>query len=165
MLYHIEEMLAAVGAYFPEIVVGCLEILAAVFLWGAYSGRKTSGQKHREVKGDAGLFLKETMARTDEATVLIRSTDKMPVYAYGALEEILGITLESLQQDITRSTDCFANPSNGKKAWKTYLSWDGNVPLQTDFLMQNGTWISVYIEKSPNGLYDIFTLNDATKIH
>ncbi len=165
MLYHIEEMLATLGAHFPWILVGCLEILAAVILLGMYTGRKSSRKKNPKAEGDAGLFLKETGNRTDAATVLVRCADKMPVYAYGALEDILGMTLESLQQDITRGIDYLEDPSNGKKAWKSYLSWNGKEPLQTDFLMQKGEWLSLRVERSADGLYDIFTLSSSTKNH
>ena len=162
----IEHILTVLGEHFPVIVIGCLEALAAVLLLGRYLKQKTAPRRPVLLNAEAKIFLEEMMRREDEVCVLLRCEDKMPLYACGDLEGLMGISLERLQVDITKAVDCIQDEAAARKAWKRYLAWDGKkLPLQMEFQLKNEKWVTVFIGRNPEKTYDLFVLVDTTDMH
>ena len=162
---YIERILTALGENFPLIVIGCVEALAAVFLLGRYLKEKTAPKRPVWLGTEAKQFLEELSHREEEVCMLIRTADKMPLYACGALKGLLGMSLQQLQEDITKWTKCLADERKGKKDWETYLAWDGERTLQTEFPLKNGKWLSVFVGRNAEKTYDLIAMVDTTLLH
>ena len=77
----IADLLTILGNYFPLVAIGSVEALAAVFLL-AKRGRNKNKQKNSStLRGGESVFLKEINFRENEVCVVIRQSDRMPVYA------------------------------------------------------------------------------------
>ena len=61
----------------------------------------------------------------DEVCLLMRRSDKMPVYEMGDIESLLGISLARLQEDIASLEPCLHDRKSGRNIWRDYLAWDG----------------------------------------
>lgn len=90
--------LTELGSHFGMITVGCVEAIAAVYL----AGRMFKGKKKTkpEVRGSGKIFLDCMDDRKDEACIVVRRSDHMPVYASENLQKLAGFTLEQIQEDL-----------------------------------------------------------------
>lgn len=161
----ITDLLAALGEHLPLLLVGCVEILLAVYLigkllWGKVQ-RKSSG-KGRDAEA---IFLQEWKRQSEEVCILLRRRDRMPVYTAGNLREVLGVTLTRLREDATSLLAGLDDEKARKQRWKTYLDWDGAKPLVAEAAMQNGRWVRFIAHRSRNDNYDLIFGRDITHEH
>lgn len=82
MTYDIEKLLTAIGSHWLLILGGCTEIVLAVILIGLIIERKLKEEK-AVVQGIEGTFLKAFDTQQEEAWLLIRRKDMMPVCTAG----------------------------------------------------------------------------------
>ena len=101
----------------------------------------------------------------DEVCLLMRRSDKMPVYEMGDIESLLGISLARLQEDIASLEPCLHDRKSGRNIWRDYLAWDGKEPMTAEFRMQNGEWITVHVMQSGTKGYDFFAFHKTTEMH
>lgn len=161
----ITDLLAALGEHLPLLLVGCVEILLAVYLigkllWGKVQ-RKSSGQG----RGAEAIFLQEWKRQSEEVCILLRRRDRMPVYTAGNLREVLGVTLTRLREDAASLLAGLDDETERKQRWKTYLDWDGAKPLVAEAAMQNGRWVRFIAHRSRNDNYDLIFGRDITHEH
>ena len=161
----ITDLLAALGEHLPLLLVGCAEILLAVYLigqllWGKVQ-RKTSGKG----RGAEAIFLQEWKRQSEEVCILLRRRDRMPVYTAGNLREVLGVTLTRLREDAASLLAGLDDETERKQRWKTYLDWDGAKPLVAEAAMQNGRWVRFTAHRSRNDNYDLIFGRDITHEH
>lgn len=139
---NIADLFTVLGEHWPFVVIGCMKLIIMVVLLGMSFGRKKEKKEYTNPLSAEQIFLRELDRKEDEMYLLIRRSDKMPVYAEGDIYEILGTTFRRLQQDVT-SLDAM-NAMTGKKGfWRAYQNWDGTDDFSVEFLLQNHEWVKM----------------------
>ena len=161
----ITDLLTTLGNHFGLVLAGSVEVLAAVILFGSSIQKKRSIKKPTVYSGEEALFAKQMDIREDEVCVVMRRSDRMPVYATGGLEKMLGISLRKLQNDVTAfDTNCFGK-KRSNSIWRQYQSWNLNGTSQHEIKMKNGRWLRMSLCADPEGKYDLISFTDASEIH
>ena len=161
----ITDLLAALGEHLPLLLVGCAEILLAVYLIGKFLWGKVQHKPSGKDRGAEAIFLQEWKRQSEEVCILLRRRDRMPVYTAGNLREVLGVTLTRLREDAASLLAGLDNETERKQLWKTYLDWDGVKPLVAEAAMQNGRWVRFIAHRSRNDNYDLIFGRDITHEH
>ena len=161
----ITDLLAALGEHLPLLLVGCVEILLAVYLIGKLLWGKVQHKPSGKDRGAEAIFLQEWKRQGEEVCILLRRRDRMPVYTVGNLREVLGVTLTRLREDAASLLAGLDDETERKQRWKTYLDWDGAKPLVAEAAMQNGRWVRFIAHRSRNDNYDLIFGRDITREH
>ena len=161
----ITDLLAALGEHLPLLLVGCVEILLAVYLIGKFLWGKVQRKSSGKGRGAEAIFLQEWKRQSEEVCILLRRRDRMPVYTAGNLREVLGVTLTRLREDAASLLAGLDDETERKQRWKTYLDWDGAKPLVAEAAMQNGRWVRFIAHRSRNDNYDLIFGRDITHEH
>ena len=161
----ITDLLAALGEHLPLLLVGCAEILLAVYLIGKLLWGKVQRKSSGKGRGAEAIFLQEWKRQSEEVCILLRRRDRMPVYTVGNLREVLGVTLTRLREDAASLLAGLDDETERKQRWKTYLDWDGAKPLVAEAAMQNGRWVRFIAHRSRNDNYDLIFGRDITREH
>lgn len=161
----ITDLLAALGEHLPLLLVGCVEILLAVYLIGKLLWGKVQRKSSGKGRGAEAIFLQEWKRQSEEVCILLRRRDRMPVYTAGNLREVLGVTLTRLREDAASLLAGLDDETERKQRWKTYLDWDGAKPLVAEAAMQNGRWVRFIAHRSRNDNYDLIFGRDITREH
>lgn len=161
----ITDLLAALGEHLPLLLVGCAEILLAVYLIGKLLWGKVQHKPSGKGRGAEAIFLQEWKRQSEEVCILLRRRDRMPVYTAGNLREVLGVTLTRLREDAASLLAGLEDETERKQRWKTYLDWDGAKPLVAEAAMQNGRWVRFIAHRSRNDNYDLIFGRDITHEH
>lgn len=161
----ITDLLAALGEHLPLLLVGCVEILLAVYLIGKLLWGKVQHKSSGKGRGAEAIFLQEWKRQSEEVCILLRRRDRMPVYTAGNLREVLGVTLTRLREDAASLLAGLDDETERKQRWKTYLDWDGAKPLVAEAAMQNGRWVRFIAHRSRNDNYDLIFGRDITREH
>lgn len=161
----ITDLLAALGEHLPLLLVGCAEILLAVYLIGKFLWGKVQHKPSGKDRGAEAIFLQEWKRQSEEVCILLRRRDRMPVYTVGNLREVLGVTLTRLREDAASLLAGLDDETERKQRWKTYLDWDGAKPLVAEMAMQNGRWVRFIAHRSRNDNYDLIFGRDITREH
>ena len=161
------DLLTLLGENFALVAVACAElVIGAVLAARAMRGDRAKGKLLLAVpSGTAGQLIKEMNADADEARLLIRRRDMLPVYVIGDLEGLLGVTLADLQSDIACVLPQLADDAEGRALWKAYHDWDGATELSDELHLKNDEWVYVEVRRSAAGDNDIFMLRRATALH
>lgn len=161
-------MLTVLGEHFWLVVIACIEVAAALLILGFAVGKKTRQKNNRETASLPGVereFLTTYNEWRDEACVMFRREDLMPVYATEGFPVLAGVELESLQEDLHKLDRNMADPEDGKRIWRMYQQWDGQDTLATTVRWKNGKWLAVTVRRSQNGMYDIMSVYETTYLH
>ena len=161
----ITDLLAALGEHLPLLLVGCAEILLAVYLIGKLLWGKVQHKPSGKDRGAEAIFLQEWKRQSEEVCILLRRRDRMPVYTVGNLREVLGVTITRLREDAASLLAGLDDETERKQRWKTYLDWDGAKPLVAEAAMQNGRWVRFIAHRSRNDNYDLIFGRDITHEH
>lgn len=161
----ITDLLAALGEHLPLLLVGCAEILLAVYLIGKLLWGKVQHKPSGKDRGAEAIFLQEWKRQSEEVCILLRRRDRMPVYTVGNLREVLGVTLTRLREDAASLLAGLDDETERKQRWKSYLDWDGAKPLVAEAAMQNGRWVRFIAHRSRNDNYDLIFGRDITHEH
>ena len=161
----ITDLLAALGEHLPLLLVGCAEILLAVYLIGKLLWGKVQRKSSGKGRGAEAIFLQEWKRQSEEVCILLRRRDRMPVYTAGNLREVLGVTITRLREDAASLLAGLDDETERKQRWKTYLDWDGAKPLVAEAAMQNGRWVRFIAHRSRNDNYDLIFGRDITHEH
>ena len=161
----ITDLLAALGEHLPLLLVGCAEILLAVYLIGKLLWGKVQHKPSGKDRGAEAIFLQEWKRQSEEVCILLRRRDRMPVYTAGNLREVLGVTITRLREDAASLLAGLDDETERKQRWKTYLDWDGAKPLVAEAAMQNGRWVRFIAHRSRNDNYDLIFGRDITREH
>lgn len=158
------KLLETLGNNFWLIIILCLEVILAVWLLCFARGKK----KNRAAKPDGhsvqDVLMRDLSKQDDEVCLLMRRSDKMPVYEMGDIESLLGISLARLQEDIASLEPRLHDRKSGRNIWRDYLAWDGKEPMTAEFRMQNGEWITVHVMQSSTKEYDLFAFHKTTEM-
>ena len=148
-MFNLTDLLDQLGAHFSLVVIACIELLAAALLvaraFRSEDNRPVGGRRSAVGKaGENGAeLLRALNFRRFEANLLLRRADMMPLYAVGDLAELLGLPLESLQEDLAAVLPNMADGEATRSLWKTYQHWDGTAPLHRELQRTDGEWLTV----------------------
>lgn len=159
---YIENFLTMLGNHFWLVIIAAIEILVGVILFSVHTGRSTK-EKKVVLQGAEGAFLKELGGQTEEAWVLIRCKDRMPVYSAGNLTGLLGTSAEALQKDMACFRGCFEDYDQGNRVWESYLAWDGHEDMMVSGLMKSGEWVKIVLHRSSDDQYDFVSFFQITE--
>lgn len=159
------KLLETLGNNFWLIIILCLEVILAVWLPCFARGKKKNRAAEPDGHSVQGVLMCDLSKQDDEVCLLMRRSDKMPVYEMGDIESLLGISLARLQEDIASLEPCLHDRKSGRNIWRDYLAWDGKEPMTAEFRMQNGEWITVHVMQSGTKGYDFFAFHKTTEMH
>ena len=162
---HITELISMLGSHMEIVVIGCVEIAAAVALVSTGIARKLRKEKKPDTRSAEQLFLYEIGRSRDEGYMVVRHKDMMPVYGTGDLEGLLGVSLLQVQDDITSIRSKMKNDAAVKRFWKSYRSWDREKPLYAEIQMKDGQWIRVAVYGCKDGRHDLISFVRTTGMH
>ena len=161
----ITELMTVLGSNIEFVVIGCAELAAAVALATTGIARKMKKEKKPDTKSAEQLFLYELGKSTDEGYMLVRRKDTMPVYAVGDLEQLLGVSLQQVQEDITLLRKKMKSDHAVKMLWKSYRIWDRKEPLYAEIQMENLQWIRVTVYDCKDEKHDLVCFIKTTGTH
>ena len=159
------EILSFMGEHFIIIALGCIELLAAIFLIGSAGRQRMRNAVKVDPQDLQQTFLNELNRGDAEVYILVRREDYMPIYTRGNIENLLNVSLKELQDDITILKNRIQNPKQAQKFWKQCREWDGHSLLRTQMLFNNDKWIQIIVQQSENSLYDLFSFMELTDIY
>lgn len=159
------KLLETLGNNFWLIIILCLEVILAVWLLCFARGKKKNRAAEPDGHSVQDVLMCDLSKQDDEVCLLMRRSDKMPVYEMGDIESLLGISLARLQEDIASREPCLHDRKSGRNIWRDYLAWDGKEPMTAEFRMQNGEWITVHVMQSGTKGYDFFAFHKTTEMH
>lgn len=165
---NILNMLSVLGEHFSLVIIGCIELLVGVFFIVHSFNMKRRKRKVgniSEVKGIEKTFLDEIENRRGEVFVIMRNADKMPLYVAGDIEDLLGVTIDMLQKDVTCLGKVFKDRAEAARLWKQYISWDEHEPYDVEFLRDDGRWVRLAVSLSRTGQYHIIYMWETTQYH
>ena len=162
---HIADWLTAIGHNHYIVIIGAVEILAAVMLITENLMRRIRKKTTIDKKEIEAEMLRELDEREKEACILLRRSDMMPVYGTGTLQTLLGVSLCEIQDDIAVFEHIAKDTSVIKRIWKDYQTWDGHRLFGAQFQLKNGQWIRVSARRSSSGVYDQFAFYIITEMY
>lgn len=162
---HIADWLTAIGHNHYIVIIGAVEILAAVMLITENLMRRIRKKTTIDKKEIEAEMLRELDEREKEACILLRRSDMMPVYGTGNLQTLLGVSLCEIQDDIAVFGHIVKDTSVIKRIWKDYQTWDGHRLFGAQFQLKNGQWIRVSVRRSSSGVYDQFVFYIITEMY
>ena len=170
-MFNLTDLLDQLGAHFSLVVIACIELLAAALLVAcavrSEDNRPVGGRRSAVGKaGENGAeMLRALNFRRFEANLLLRRADMMPLYAVGDLAELLGLPLESLQEDLAAVLPNMADGEAARSLWKTYQHWDGTAPLHRELQRTDGEWLTVDFRRLQDEDVNLVTIYRSTDLH
>ena len=163
---HFADFLTLLGQHYVLVLVGCVELIAAVVLVGILPRRqKSRSARAADATGTEQLMMRELSRQEDEVCLAVRRSDLLPVKAVGNLEGLLGVTLQRLQEDMASLQSHMKHREEGIKFWNAYREWDGEKPLNTQLEMGNGEWLEVAVHRSDDLEMDLLLFRRITEEH
>ena len=160
-----ENLLEVLGSNFWLVIILCLEVLLGIWLLCFAHGKKKKNGLEPDGKDVRDILMRDLSKQSDEVCILMRRSDKMPVYEMGDIESLLGISLQRLQEDIAGLELRLYDRKTGRSIWRDYLAWDGKTPMRAEFKMQDNEWITVHIMHSGTDGFDLFVFHKTTEMH
>ena len=156
-------LLTQLGSYFYFILIGAVELIAAVVLIEILPGRKKQKEKKEVPAGVLGALAEGLNCDDEIACVIVRRSDQMPCYAAGALKKLTGVTLEQLQEDPMKLCTEMTVPEDGQRFFEKYLQWNGIASLTAKFKLEKETWFEIRVRRCPDERYDLFLIQSVTR--
>ncbi len=162
------EGITLLGEHMGLVIIGCLELLAALVLFVLFLRKKMGDRNPVDAKmrrKEEKIFLQEMRHFRDGAWILIRKSDYLPLYAEGDMEELLDISLRQMQEDIHNLVNKFQDTGAGERLWQKYIAWDGTTPFSEEFVLKNGEWIRFRAKRCAEESYDLLFFERITDAH
>ena len=162
------EGITLLGEHIGLVIIGCLELLAALFLVLSFL-RKKMGSRNpvdsQNRRKEEKIFLQEIRHYPDVASILLRKSDRLPLYAEGDPEDLLGVSLRQMQEDVNCLFGNLKEAGAGEKLWQKYDKWDGVSEFSEDFVLKNGEWIRFRAKRCSEETYDLLFFERITRVH
>ena len=98
---YVMNLLAGLGDHFVLIAVGCIEAAVAAVFVGMQLGKNAKSlRKKLALEGAEQIFLEKSADRTYECCIVMENQNRLPLYAAGNLEGLMGVTLDEIRRDI-----------------------------------------------------------------
>ena len=156
-------LLTQLGGYFYFILIGAIELVAAIVLIGILPARKKQKEKSVVPSGVLGALAEGLNGDDEIACVVVRRSDQMPCYAAGNLKGLTGVTLEQLQADLTRLFSDVIEQEDGDRFLQKYRQWNGVSFLSEQMERNDGAWFELRVRRCPDEQYDLFLFRSETE--
>ena len=161
----ITKILTWLGEHFVWVMILCVAIIV-ILLVISYINKHDSKQKERfTVTGYDKIALEELNHHTDEALILIRRRDLMPVYQVGNLSGLLNVDLNKIQEDVMQIFHNIKDKNQRSKIETRYRNWDGTENLEENICLESDDWVRMLVQRVHNGEYDLMSFYQSTKVH
>lgn len=159
-----ENFFVGLGNHLFIICIGCLEVFVAVIFILFFNSHKNNFQTKKTsiLSSFDEQFLEALNRKPDEAYILFRNLDRMPVYISGNMTGILGVRLDEIQKDVYKLNKNFLNTKENKEFIRKYLTWNGQGILENIVPQKNNKWFKVTVQRSKDLKYDCFVFQDIT---
>lgn len=111
------------------------------------------------------VLFRELDKKEDEAFVLMRRKDSMPIFVSESFSHLLGTSKERLMADVTLMDAKVKVTPEKKLLWPLYKTWDGSEPLYKEVQLVDGTWILLNAVRSDDEDYDLLCFRNVTRMH
>ena len=156
-------LLTQLGGYFYFILIGAIELVAAIVLIGILPARKKQKEKRVVPSGVLGALAEGLNGDDEIACVVVRRSDQMPCYAAGNLKGLTGVTLEQVQADLTRLFSDVIEQEDGDRFLQKYRQWNGVSLLAEQMERNDGSWFELRVRRCPDEQYDLFLFRSETE--
>ena len=157
------ELLTWLGRHYGLVLVGCAELIAALFLLG----RRPAPGRTRERRAPASsvdrLMLSELYRQEDQVCLILRRSDRMPLQAIGNLEGLLGVTLDRLRETMDALFSGLDQAGDARAFWQEYEGWDGTRDLCREMKMSSGQWLRLTVRRTADGMEDLLIFRRITR--
>lgn len=163
----ITDMLSSLGGNIVWIIIGCIELVAAIIMISTLPKRLhlKKRRKATDKSGAVQAILDELDKRPNEVCYVTRSSDLMPMLAYGDLIGLMGVTVDQIRTDAScLFKKRFSNEAS-HRILDTYHNWNGKRPLRFNEQTTDGKWIAGTICRDESQTYDLIFLADHTEQH
>lgn len=109
------------------------------------------GRSRREER----IFRQEMRHYRDIVCILLRRKDRLPLYAEGDPEDLLGVDLQQMQEDIRSIFSNLREEGAGDRLWQKYNTWDGTAVFSEEFVQKNGEWVRLLAKRCAEESYDL----------
>ena len=168
MVTGVAGMLTVIGEHFWLVVIACIEVAVAFILLDAAHKRKKDRNNRSggtQIGGAERDFLEACNDWKDEACIMVRREDLLPVYATDSFYDMLGMNLRTLQEDIRNIGLNMADPEDEKRIWKHYQQWDGKKVLMESVKWNTGKWMLLGFRRTEDEVYDLMSVYEVTQLH
>ncbi len=168
MINLLEHILTVLGEHLIFTAIACAELAVGAALVHAALRQKrhsTSRKDHRSIaslRPEGDVFLRVLEGSCDEAFLLLRVRDRMPVYAAGAVDRLLETDYYELRENLQRMLNAAAD-GKGTKRLQEYMDWGGQDVFQRQWEKADGTGVEMWAVRSSDGEYDLLTFRDITR--
>lgn len=160
------KLLADLGKNWGLVIAACLELVVGLSLLAAViSRRRERKEQHARTAGAGRAFLQAWSGRPDEACLVMRNKDRLPVYAAGDMKRLLGVELSELQEDFAKLGRSMQDSGELQNGWNAYLAWDGTAAFERSWKQKDGNWIKVSAWREKEQKYDLLTFRLDTAYH
>lgn len=163
----ITDMLSSLGGNIVWIIIGCVELVAAIIMISTLPKRLhlKKRRKASDKSGAVQAILDELDKRPNEVCYVTRSSDLMPMLAYGDLIGLMGVTVDQIRTDAScLFKKRFSNEAS-HRILDAYHNWNGKRPLRFNEQTTDGKWIAGTICRDESQTYDLIFLADHTEQH
>ena len=157
------ELLTGLGRHYGLVLVGCAELIAALFLLGWRPRERRGRERFTAVSSVDRLMLSELYRQEDQVCLVLRRSDRMPLQAIGNLEGLLGVTLDRLRETMDALFSGLDRPVDGADFWRKYENWGGLRDLCREMKMSSGQWLRLTVRRTADGMEDLLIFRRITQ--
>lgn len=151
------------GSYRLQAALLLLELFFALWIAMWYGRMRRERSCFSEQQKDRELFYRSYFTELQTPQFLLRRKDQYPVYLTKSFSNVFHLTAEAFRTDLNAFSDRLI-PSQGRKFWNQYQTWDGNGQYEMEIsLLGTTSWYRLSVTRSADGLYDLFRFTDITK--
>ena len=152
------ELLTGLGRHYGLVLVGCAELIAALFLLG-WRPR----ERFTAVSPVDRLMLSELYRQEDQVCLVLHRSERMPLQAIGNLEGLLGVTLDRLRETMDALFSGLDRSVDGADFWRKYENWGGLRDLCREMKMSSGQWLRLTVRRTADGMEDLLIFRRITQ--
>ena len=157
------ELLTGLGRHYGLVLVGCAELIAALFLLGWRPRERRGRERLTAVSSVDRLMLSELYRQEEQVCLVLRRSDRMPLQAIGNLEGLLGVTLDRLRETMDALFSGLDRPVDGADFWRKYENWGGLRDLCREMKMSSGQWLRLTVRRTADGMEDLLIFRRITQ--
>ncbi len=150
------------GEYSGPVLIGLVELLAAVWLLGMFLKLNLREKRKRNLQDARDIYYSEMEEGESEIHIILRRRDYYPVFCTKNIKKMLGIEPYRLKEDI-ELLGTLVTKNEYRKIIKLYEDWNRKKMLQREIkLKDSGKWFMLEISSCKDERYDFLVLRDIT---
>lgn len=155
------------GKYSGPVLIGLLELLVGVWLFGMFLKLNLKEKRKRNLRDARDIYYSEIEEGESEIHIILRRRDYYPVFCTKNIKKILGIEPYRLKEDI-ELLGTLVSKNEYRKILKFYKDWNRKTAFRREIQLKNQQhWFMMEINACKDERYDFLVIRDITsyKIH